>query len=643
MATRHNDPLKFKPNMDFRDLSKFDKITDSGIYFINDLYDVINTLSTEQESKPYEGSFDGSNIDYNIFETNYGGYYDKFKYLTISTKDELFNDKNVPNKLGVVSDEGKFLLGGNEFDNGDKPGFRFDTKGGYPSFLRGHGNGTTSYRGFINYLSKGGWGGASLNNIKADPFNFKKDSNKPAEKRGISIWKEFRDFTNSKGKNFGDGYLTTIGEDPFALLGILIVQGTDKFCIQKFINRDYIFYRYKRNGVWGNWKHNLPNVTEYVGNDYNKEEYDKGIRKDFSNINYPIGFSSTQKNKGYLFHSKDIIEYFEAIYNGTKPFSEADFMKLLEGRIKKSEVEDMIKKSGDVAEDLYAEDIAYAKKNEVYGRNTDAWVGEFNGTSKLAEGERLGVKYKVPDGLLNVLTYTHRKDAYNRDITMGDSNFNVLFYTPHLSGIMGRSTTARYLSGYMHEKPYIGYPNNKYDFDNTEDLGDAMSTISKKWIRFYKASPSEYIKEVKLPANTYEALVYTKVKRGNPHIPYEKLPHPIHLFFWETKYTDENPQIYFDRNYPSDYMRNIASLDTQSMIAQGADNLFGNFANFTKKERRAYDVYLLSVDHNPYNMKIEADTGHPMGLIYTEEGNVPIFEIFIDSIYIKKINNGNWR
>ena len=100
MATRHNNPLKFKPNTDFRDLSKFDSITDSGIYFINDLYDVIHPSTVEQESKPYIDPIARYPIDYNPKDNSrkYGGYYDNFKLLTISTKDELFDSVNVPNE-----------------------------------------------------------------------------------------------------------------------------------------------------------------------------------------------------------------------------------------------------------------------------------------------------------------------------------------------------------------------------------------------------------------------------------------------------------------------------------------------------------------------------------------------------------------
>ena len=132
------------------------------------------------------------------------------------------------------------------------------------------------------------------------------------------------------------------------------------------------------------------------------------------------------------------------------------------------------------------------------------------------------MKYKIPDGLLNIASYTHHKDPYKREIIVGDPNTNLLFYVPHLSGIMGRSTSARYLTGYDHNRPWKELPGNKYDFFNTVDLGDAMSTISKKWLRHYKSSPNEYIREMSLPGDTYEALVYFKVRKESGYVVYEK-------------------------------------------------------------------------------------------------------------------------
>lgn len=652
MATRHNNPLKFKPNTDFRDLSKFDSITDSGIYFINDLYDVIHPSTVEQESKPYIDPIVRYPIDYNSQDNSrkYGGYYDNFKSLTISTKDELFDSVNVPNENNKISDEGKFMLGGDEFDNGDKASLRFDTKGGYPSFLRGHGNGTTSYRGttLFNNENTGQkrsghqkWFEQIWN--QPDPYNYDRYNINPAHRRGVSIFREVYD-PLKKEDNYNDGRFFSSGEDPFALLGVLIVQGTDHFCIQKFINREYVFYRYRRNGKWGNWKHNLPNVTEYVDS-YTKADYDNGIRKDFENINYPIGFDSTQNRKGYLFHSKDVYSLFEALYTDT-PFTEAEFKKLLDSRIKKSEIDDLVLKSGDTLNELHANILRFSKKNEVYGRNTLAIIGEFtNGQSpRLAEGENLGVKYKIPDGLLNIASYTHHKDPYKREIIVGDPNTNLLFYVPHLSGIMGRSTSARYLTGYDHNRPWKELPGNKYDFFNTVDLGDAMSTISKKWLRHYKSSPNEYIREMSLPGDTYEALVYFKVRKGSGYVVYEKLPHPLHLRFSVTQYTNENG-FYFNIDYGVEEKKHfMATLDLHGLIAQGTDNIFRNLEKFSNQEKKAYCWTYAKLDYHPNRMKVEGQVVVVGDYFYPEVSiGYGQFEVFIDSIYVKKLNNGNWR
>ncbi len=652
MATRHNNPLKFKPNTDFRDLSKFDSITDSGIYFINDLYDVIHPSTVEHESKPYIDPIARYLINYNPKDNNrkYGGYYDNFKYLTISTKDELFDSVNVPNENNKMSDEGKFMLGGDEFDNGDKASLRFDTKGGYPSFLRGHGNGTTSYRGttLFNNENTGQkrsghqkWFEQRWN--QPDPYNYDRYSINPAHRRGVSIFREVYD-PLKKADNYNDGRFFSSGEDPFALLGVLIVQGTDHFCIQKFINREYVFYRYRRNGKWGNWKHNLPNVTEYVDS-YTKADYDNGIRKDFENINYPIGFDSTQNRKGYLFHSKDVYSLFEALYTDT-PFTEAEFKKLLDSRIKKSEIDDLVLKSGDTLNELHANILRFSKKNEVYGRNTLAISGEFtNGQSpRLSEGENLGLKYKIPDGLLNIASYTHHKDPYKREIIVGDPNTNLLFYVPHLSGIMGRSTSARYLTGYDHNRPWRDLPGNKYSFFNTVDLGDAMSTISKKWLRHYKSSPNEYIREMSLPGDTYEALVYFKVRKESGYVVYEKLPHPLHLRFSVTQYTNENG-FYFAIDYGVDEKKHfMATLDLHGLIAQGTDNIFRNLEKFSNQEKKAYCWTYAKLDYHPNRMKVEGQVVVVGDLFYPEVSiGYGQFEVFIDSIYVKKLNNGNWR
>ena len=648
MATRHNNPLKFKPNTDFRDLSKFDSITDSGIYFINDLYDVIHPSTTEQESKPYVDPIARYPIDYNPNDNGrkYGGYYDNFKSLTISTKDELFDSVNVPNKNNEISDEGKFMLGGDEFDNGDKASLRFDTKGGYPSFLRGHGNGTTSYRGttLFNNEDTGQkrsghqrWFEVIWN--QPDPYNYDRYNITPAHRRGVSLFREVYD-PLKKGDNYNDGRFFSSGEDPFALLGVLIVQGTDHFCIQKFINREYVFYRYRRNGKWGNWKHNLPNVTEYVDS-YTKADYDNGIRKDFENINYPIGFDSSQNRKGYLFHSKDVYSLFEALYTDT-PFTEAEFKKLLDSRIKKSEIDDLVLKSGDTLNELHANVLRFSKKNEVYGRNTHANSGEFNGSTKLEEGENLGLKYKIPDGLLNIVSYTHHKDPYIREINIGDPNLNLLFYVPFGSGLMGRSTSAGYLTGYDHNRPYRPeIAGTALDFINTTDMGDAMVVKSQKWRKLFQAGPSEYIKEYTFPDDVWEVLIYTKVKRGNPHIPYERIPYPIHLDFWVTNYTDES-YAWMRINYPDDTTGHTGSYDLNASIAQGADNLFRNLENLSKQERKSTCFIYGDLILRGPRLKFTTITVFSGGHFYPEVG-VPSYDAYIDTIYVKRLNNGNYN
>lgn len=86
--------------------------------------------------------------------------------------------------------------------------------------------------------------------------------------------------------------METKENDLISKLGILIVQASDNIIMQKYINREYIFYRYKilNNSYytgWTNWKSNLPMVTS--------SENDKNLES----INYSIGFGSFRTD-GYL-------------------------------------------------------------------------------------------------------------------------------------------------------------------------------------------------------------------------------------------------------------------------------------------------------------------------------------------------------
>lgn len=94
-------------------------------------------------------------------------------------------------------------------------------------------------------------------------------------------------------------------DDLFARLGILIVQTTDSIVMQKFINREYIFYRYGykygKKIRWTTWKNNIPNNTKNSDNLNNAD-----------NLHYPIGFGAFSNNghltsiKGKTYNRKDI-------------------------------------------------------------------------------------------------------------------------------------------------------------------------------------------------------------------------------------------------------------------------------------------------------------------------------------------------
>lgn len=94
-------------------------------------------------------------------------------------------------------------------------------------------------------------------------------------------------------------------DDLFARLGILIVQTTDSIVMQKFINREYIFYRYGykygKKIRWTTWKNNIPNNTK-----------NSDTLNNADNLHYPIGFGAFSNNghltsiKGKTYNKKDI-------------------------------------------------------------------------------------------------------------------------------------------------------------------------------------------------------------------------------------------------------------------------------------------------------------------------------------------------
>ena len=98
---------------------------------------------------------------------------------------------------------------------------------------------------------------------------------------------------------------TEAHDDLFSRLGILIIQSTENIIMQKFINREYIFYRYgyKYGQMirWTTWKNNIPNNTK------NSDELNNA-----DSLHYPIGFGAYRNNghftsiKGKTFNRKDI-------------------------------------------------------------------------------------------------------------------------------------------------------------------------------------------------------------------------------------------------------------------------------------------------------------------------------------------------
>ena len=87
--------------------------------------------------------------------------------------------------------------------------------------------------------------------VKGDTFGFKITENKNPDASSSTIfsWNGVKEYKSA--------------EDYFSRLGVLNVLATRRYTVQKFLNREYTFYRYIKNdnGVKSNWKHNMPMVS----------------------------------------------------------------------------------------------------------------------------------------------------------------------------------------------------------------------------------------------------------------------------------------------------------------------------------------------------------------------------------------------
>lgn len=590
---RRVHPLLPKPITDFRDLTKLDSLTTSGIYFINDVWDIKNTLNDERKSFPYiQKKRDTAG--------NYIGAFGDWlkKYL----QNNFYNDQNEKDNDNRT-DQGKFMLGGQEFDNGDFLGFEYSTLGGYPSFLNGRRTGSSSYKG--------------LNINKSLRFNFQNDL--PMSSTTLSDDKDygpflpstfFVDYKYSPSSFKGDGKRHFNGPDPFAALGVLIVQGTDHFCIQKFINREYIFYRYKRNGKWGNWKHNIPNNTSYVEN-YGQAEYERGIRKDFDNMIYPLGFGSLHNEKGITLHPKDVIAYFGSKYQGIEPLGKEEFDKMVKSVLRKSEINKLIKSAGDKdISNLTAKTLIMNAKNRSPLTNTPFIFYSENNPVELKDGDEYGIKSIKDDTIHNIVTntyYTNNRDKEMKQ-TIGDSNLDLLFHVGN-EGLYVRSATANYLRGYNHEKPFVN------GIDESRDMLQILTKKSMKWELLFKADNNTYIRELNLASDVWEVLIFVKIRSGHYLKRYYR---PLQIRTFKTIY--EAPR---DGNYQS-AQRNHYERENVNYHIPDSRTRFNTFFSNTTLPNVQTDgkAWYFGVQLSPNNDKITITAPN---------------EAFFDKVYVRKM------
>ena len=175
------------------------------------------------------------------------------------------------------------------------------------------------------------------------------------KKNGIIAIKEYKtEHRQSKSGTSPYNRATASYDDIFAKLGVLFVMGTENYMLQKFVNREYTFYRYRIDGKWTNWKHDYPQGSTHLSNIdfydnseaqlnvlsqplgdthfskisdiYDVDKYSKILESvkyknlNWTNINYAMGFGAfgqqysedgidNLRPKGRLYHEHDIFDY----------------------------------------------------------------------------------------------------------------------------------------------------------------------------------------------------------------------------------------------------------------------------------------------------------------------------------------------
>lgn len=384
---RHNHIVKNRYRKDIRNIADLDDYTDSGIYFINDIWNVYNTISHKDDFKATRPSENGRDMYYELkgreisgntfFDRNllaqnqkvvnegffYKSFiYEKFfqleefykKYEQIDydiakhfvksynkgVADDLFNRPNynkddpttyyndIPSLNGI--DFGLFNSSGREeYAGALNTAYSLSTQGGFPSFTNSDKMYPTSYRLFNPYFDKlngmylyENWMLSDIEPTIPIGFNTLSEGDTGVVDNGHMVGGEWGGGSSVYAAGISSLYTDRNTQDEpevlikngstnniqpgdnFDRLGVLVVINTDTHLLQKFYNREYTFYRFKKKGSdsWSNWKHNFPNLgisrsatVKYGSRAYFEKGYRISDRFFFSD--YVPGFGTYQSSK----------------------------------------------------------------------------------------------------------------------------------------------------------------------------------------------------------------------------------------------------------------------------------------------------------------------------------------------------------
>lgn len=381
---RHNHIVKNRYRKDIRNIAELDDYTDSGIYFINDIWNVYNTTPHKDDFKATRPSENGRDM-YNemtdtpmygtIFKNTINGnprevldvyFYKSFIYEKYFQLDEFYkkyemidydiakhfvksynkgkadtlfnrNNYNKQNDTSYYSDIpslngldfGLFNSSGREEYSGAlNTAYSLSTKGGFPSFTNSDKMYPSSYRLFNRFFNKlsgmylyENWMLSDIDPTIPIGFNVLSSGDTGVVDNGHTVgggWggngsvysagvsglytdRSTQDEPEVLIKN-GETFNILPG-DNFDRLGVLVVINTENHLLQKFYNREYTFYRFKKKGSdsWSNWKHNFPNAgisrsatVKYGSRAYFEKGYRISDRFFFSD--YIPGFGTYQSS-----------------------------------------------------------------------------------------------------------------------------------------------------------------------------------------------------------------------------------------------------------------------------------------------------------------------------------------------------------